>query len=211
LETTNATLSPAAVPVPSPLTKGAATGKRTEAFTELGSEDFLRLLVTQLTTQDPLEPTGNAELLQQISSIRNLELSTTLTDSLRLLTGQQRFASASSLIGQFVTGVPDESGAALRGVVAAVRFEADGTPTLQLSNGGVLRLDQVAAIEQPFQAAERFLGKTVAGMDQRNPQAPQTVTGLVTAIRLDDRGEVLLELDTGGDLRFRDLVGEATE
>lgn len=40
---------------------------------ELTSQDFLKLLVTQLTYQDPLDPMGNEELLRQISSIREIE------------------------------------------------------------------------------------------------------------------------------------------
>jgi flagellar basal-body rod modification protein FlgD len=184
---------------------------RPNAFNDLGSEDFLKLMVTQLTNQDPLEPTSNSELLEQISSIRNLELSTTLTDSLRTLTGQQRFASASSLIGQYVRGAPDESGAAVGGIVSAVRFEADGTPTLQLANGSVLRLEQLALIEQPIRVAEGLIGRPIMGLDRRNPAAPRSVEGLVTAVRLDERGEVILELDTGGDIRFRDVVAEPVE
>ncbi len=58
----------------------AAPAKKGNAFDELGSSDFLKLMLTQLTNQDPLEPTGNEELLRQISSIREIELSTTLTE-----------------------------------------------------------------------------------------------------------------------------------
>ncbi len=188
------------------LSPAATNAPRPNAFADLKSEDFLKLLITQLTSQDPLEPTGNAELLDQLSSIRNIELSTTLTDSLRLLTGQQRFASASSLIGQYVTGIPDESGAAVSGIVVGIQFEADGQPVLQLSGGGVMSLAQVSMIEPPLRAAERLVGQTVIGVDRRRAGESEVVEGLVTAVLIDDQGEVVLELDTGGDLRFRDVV-----
>jgi flagellar basal-body rod modification protein FlgD len=186
----------------------ASSVNRTRAFTDLRSEDFLQLMLAQLTTQDPFEPAGNEELLRQISSIRDIELSTSLTESLHTLTGQQRMTSASALIGRYVTGVADESGAALRGIVSAVRFDAQGRPMLQLANGGVLPLDQIGAIEDPLRIAETLIGRSVTGLDLRNPLQPQSVSGLVTGVRLDERGEVLLDLDTGGDLRFRDVLSD---
>jgi flagellar basal-body rod modification protein FlgD len=73
-------------------------------FEGLGGDSFFKLLIAQLSNQDPLEPTSNQELLQQISSIRDIELSTSLTNSLRTLTEQQRVGSGAALIGQFVSG-----------------------------------------------------------------------------------------------------------
>jgi flagellar basal-body rod modification protein FlgD len=203
---TTALLTPSTPGSPLATTPVRAASGGSDAFGELRSEDFLRLLITQLTTQDPFEPTGNQELFEQISSIRNIELSTTLTDSLRTLTGRQRFASASSLVGLYVTGTPDESGAEAAGIVRSVRFDAIGQTILELANGSVLPLTQLNTIESPLQAAERLMGQTVHGLDRRNPSEPRTVEGIVTAARLDGAGEVLLDLDTGGDLRFRDVI-----
>jgi len=50
----------------------------------LDQTDFLRLLTTQLTLQDPLEPASNEEMLAQIAQFSTLEAQTasssTLTD-----------------------------------------------------------------------------------------------------------------------------------
>ena len=51
-----------------------SVGNRVESLPGLGSQDFLKLLVAQLTNQDPLDPTSNQELFQQIASIREIEL-----------------------------------------------------------------------------------------------------------------------------------------
>lgn len=192
---------------------GATTASRRNGFEELGSEDFLKLLIAQLTSQDPLEPTGNEELLQQISSIRDIELSTSLTESLSSLTGQQRYASAAALLGQHVTKTPDESGVPVGGVVTGVRFDATGEAILQLADGTELSLDQVATVVSPLEAARTLIGKVVAGVDQRDPREPESVEGLVTAVRRDDAGEVTLELDNGKSLRLRDVerVSAASE
>jgi len=197
-----------AAPLSSSSGAGRALGgsEASSSLTDLGSEDFLKLLIMQLRNQDPLEPMDNGEMLQQIASVRDIELSTTLTASLRALTGQQRFASASSLIGQYVTGVASEDGRALSGVVVGVRFTGDGSPILQLSNGRELPIDRVSTIESPLRAAEGLLGQGVVGIDGRDPSKPEVVDGVVAGVRLDAQGEVVLELDTGQDLRFRDVA-----
>ena len=179
------------------------------SFADMGSEDFLKLLIMQLRNQDPLEPVGNEELLRQISSIREIELSTTLTDSLRALTGQQHFASASSLIGQYVTGLPGEDGAAVSGIVVGVRFADEGRAILRLADGSEMPLEQVSTIAPPLRAAEALIGQAVIGLDRRDPANPEVVEGIATGVRVDTSGEVLLELDTGQDLRFRDIVSVA--
>lgn len=172
----------------------------------LSSDDFFKLLITQLTNQDPMEPTSNQELLQQISSIRDIELSTTLTESLQRLAGQQQFGSASTLIGQYVTSVPGTDGNVQAGTVVAVKFDSQGLPRLQLSNGVELEMSQLASIVSPVQAAESMVGRLVTGLDRRNPAEPEVIEGLVTAVRVTEGGEVFLELDSGDDIRLRDVV-----
>lgn len=181
------------------------------SMAQLTSQDFLQLLVAQLTYQDPLEPMGNEELLRQISSIREIELSTTLSDSLRNLTGQQHFASASGLIGRHVTTVPDAVGATVSGVVVGVRFFGSGEAVLVLSNGVETPLQQVAEIQSPVRAAEALVGQHVIGIDRQDPTDPRAVEGVVMGVRVDEQGDPILELDTGDALRMRDLVGAAQE
>jgi len=193
------------------LATSASPASSASSMAALSSRDFLQLLVTQLTHQDPLEPMGNEELLRQISSIRDIELSTTLSDSLRNLTGQQRFASASGLIGQYVSTRPDESGTTVSGVVSGVRFASNGEAILVLSNGVETPLTQVAGIQAPVQAAETLIGQHVSGIDRRDPSDPQAVEGVVTGARVDEQGDLILELDSGDALRMRDLVGTAPE
>lgn len=177
------------------------------SFAELDSEDFLKLLVAQLTNQDPLEPTGNEELLRQIASIREIELSTALTSSLSKLTGNQRFGSASTLIGRFITSVPGADGTITSGIVSGVRFAADGTPMLQLANGGELSMDNISTIEPLSRAGEALIGRAIVGIDRRDASNPKMVEGIVTSVRVNEQDEVMLELDSGEDLRLRDYSG----
>ena len=105
-----------------------------------------------------------------------------------------------------MTGLGAADGTAASGIVVGVRFTEGGRPILQLSNGTEMPVEQVSTIEPPLRAAEMLVGQTIVGLDRRDPADPQVVEGIVTAARVDAQGEVLLELDTGEDLRFRDFV-----
>ena len=176
------------------------------SFAQMGAGDFLGLLITQLTHQDPLEPTGNEELLQQMASIREIELSTSLAESLQALTGQQHFAGASALIGRHVTGPLSADGSTVSGVVVGVQFGADGQAVLKLAGGGNLPMAEVTQIASEQQAAEALLGQAITGLDRRDASDPRLLDGVVTSVKTDDLGRVLLELDTGEDLPFRDVL-----
>lgn len=185
---------------------------RGAASNTLSGADFMQLLVTQLTNQDPLEPTSNEDILRQLSSIRDIELSMTLVDSLTALTGNQRYASAAGLIGKHVSGhAVDESDTlqAVSGTVVGVRFGADGTVHLELDSGVQLPLNSVETVASPLRAAESLIGQIVRGLSRTDGRETELVEGLVTAVRNGDAGDVMLELDTGEELRLRDLVDDA--
>lgn len=52
------------------------------AFTQLDQGDFLRLLTTQLTQQDPLEPASNEDMLAQMAQFSNLAAATDSSSTL---------------------------------------------------------------------------------------------------------------------------------
>lgn len=170
----------------------------------LGGDDFFQLLIAQLINQDPLEPTSNQDLLNQISSIRDIELSTNLSGSLQSLAGQQRFASAAALIGKYVGGSGEDE-AAVGGIVRSVRFDANGKAILQLEDGRELALESVQSVMESAAAAEALVGKFVSGVDRSAADDPQTIEGIVTGISTDAGGRVMLELDSGRQLRLADV------
>lgn len=179
--------------------------RTSQAFAGMGSDSFLQLLITQLANQDPMQPMGNEELLRQISLIRDIESSTSISSAMRALTGQQKFGSATTMIGRVVRSVPQADGRVIEGVVTSIRLDPKGGAILGLAGGAELPMDQVAQIESAQQAAERLVGKEVIGMDLRRPAGQQTVRGIVTGVGVDDAGEPLLQLDNA-DLRFRDVI-----
>ena len=73
----------------------AAEAANKQAGGALDKDAFLKLLVTQMKYQDPLEPTDNTEYVSQLATFSELEEMQNLNSSM----GRQ---SASSLIGQYV-------------------------------------------------------------------------------------------------------------
>lgn len=108
------------------------------SLSSMNSEDFFKILVTELKQQDPFEPAKTADMIGQVSQIRSIELSQNLTDALTQITSQQRTAGASDLLGKYVTAtVTDTDGNEqdIAGVVTGVRFDSDGSAVLELDTG----------------------------------------------------------------------------
>lgn len=104
----------------------------------LKSEDFFRILVTELQNQDPFEPAKTDDMISQVSQIRNIELSKNLTDTLSLLSERQQTLGVAELIGKFVTATrtaEDGSQTEIAGIVTGVQMTSDGTAVLELDTG----------------------------------------------------------------------------
>jgi len=117
----------------------------------ISGEDFINILVKQLQYQDPFEPMGNAEMVAQLSTIRELEMNTRLSAKLEQITDQQRYGSAAALIGKYVQGsVSDAEGNTfeVEGIVAGVRFTPSGEVMLELDTGEVLPLTGLQVVTE---------------------------------------------------------------
>jgi flagellar basal-body rod modification protein FlgD len=111
---------------------------------QLKTEDFIKMMITQLQNQDPLEPAKNQELLAQMSQIGQLQSATSLQESLKGLVLQNQIGSAASLIGKTVQGLDDDN-ETVTGLVNSIKVTADGV-NLELDNGQTLKLDRVTSI-----------------------------------------------------------------
>jgi flagellar basal-body rod modification protein FlgD len=111
----------------------------------LKAEDFIKMMLTQLQNQDPMEPAKNEELLAQMSQIGQLQASTDLQTSLKGMVLQNNIASAGNLIGKKIQGM-DENGDPVEGLVNSVRVEKDKGVFLELDNGKTLPVDYVTNI-----------------------------------------------------------------
>ncbi len=99
----------------------------------LSSADFTKIILEELSAQDPLQPNDTSALLEQIGTIRRIESDTSITDKLSALVNQNEFASAAGLIGTRVSGLTDTF-ERVEDVVVSVTKSSDG-PVLTLADG----------------------------------------------------------------------------
>ena len=95
----------------------------------LDFQSLLRIILTQLTYQDPLKPLDNYQFVSQLAQFSQLQQSQSLNDSVASLLSAQAGTQATALLGRMV----DVSTAttSLTGKVTSVAFNS-GTPTLTL-------------------------------------------------------------------------------
>ncbi|HHV93185.1 MAG TPA: hypothetical protein GXX47_01460 [Firmicutes bacterium] len=115
---------------------------------ELGKNEFLRLLITQLKYQDPMEPVKDQDFIAQLAQFSALEQTENLRRVMEQFAQSQEqmgiIAQATGLLGREVVVVNSETGEKTTGIVSSIRF-VDGVPQLQV-NGSVYFLWEVQAV-----------------------------------------------------------------
>jgi len=91
---------------------------------DLDINQFLQLMVSELTHQDPLNPMDNTQLVQQIGELRSIAASDQLTSTLQAVQTQQSLTTASSLIGKQVTALNADN-EDVTGTITSVSVEVD--------------------------------------------------------------------------------------
>ncbi|MBX3379187.1 MAG: hypothetical protein KF805_03770 [Phycisphaeraceae bacterium] len=127
-------------------TASTATAKPS-GFSSLSSEDFTKIIITELSNQDPLAPSDTNALLQQLSQIRDIQSSIDLSDKLGSLVSDNQFASASNMIGKIVGGVSTDNSRSI-GKVGSVSRTEDGV-FLNLHNGKSILIDNMDGVIDP--------------------------------------------------------------
>jgi flagellar basal-body rod modification protein FlgD len=127
----------------------------------LKTEDFIKMMVTQLQNQDPMEPAKNQELLAQMSQIGQLQSSSSLQDTLKTVMLQSQLTNSGAMIGKSIKAM-DADGNVVTGIVNSVKV-VDGAVNLQLDNGQTMPLTSVTEIAgTPVGAAAAAAAKITA-------------------------------------------------
>lgn len=111
--------------------------------TALDQADFLKLLTTQLASQDPLQPMDNTQFISQMANFTSLQNSQSLLTSFNTFSSQQSIASAPAYIGKYVT-VNDPTLGPVSGIVDSVNL-VNGTPSLVIG-GKIFSSSNVTSI-----------------------------------------------------------------
>lgn len=119
---------------------GPATGVTNSTLTQ---NDFLKLLVAQMSAQDPLNPQSNTDFAAQMAQFSALQTSQATQGDMSLLQASQQVQQANGMIGRNVTLMAND-GTTPAGLVTGVQI-VSGVPKIVV-NGSFYDLSQVLAI-----------------------------------------------------------------
>jgi flagellar basal-body rod modification protein FlgD len=121
--------------------QGAATSR--VPLQTLDQDDFLKLLVVQLSSQDPLNPKQDTDFIAQMAQFTTLEQSKAMQQNIAGMHAEQRLLQANAMLGRVVELQLNEE-APTQGLVSAVQIEA-GTPRI-IVNGEAYDMSAVRSI-----------------------------------------------------------------
>lgn len=156
-----------------------STNSRTYKGDELGKDEFLKLLVTQLQYQDPLNPMEDKDFIAQTAQFTALEQMQNLNNT--MLLGQ-----ATNFIGKDVEAT-DENGVAFAGTVTSVKVvngQAQVVVAYETTSGTAEDTAAIAKISNVLPvntiAARTLVDKQVNALTDDG----ESITGKVTGITI---------------------------
>jgi flagellar basal-body rod modification protein FlgD len=171
----------------------------------LNTEDFLKIMITELTNQDPFEPMKNQDLINQMAGIQQIQASKNTTDTFKAISGKfdelmgqlgsfvdrERLSSTTKMIGQTISGTTINGRFAV-GKVMAVNVEGSNV-LLEIDTGELINMNDMQRLGGAN--SQDIIGTLVAG---KNGQGEDTV-GVVESVETDGQ-QVILQLESGEEI-----------
>ena len=110
---------------------------------ELGKDDFLKILITQLSHQDPTKPMEDKEFIAQMAQFSSLEQMTKLSSDFTQVADRLQVSQAMDMLGKSVQ--INTAGGAVNGEVTQV---TGGSYPQLLVNGKYYNLSEVTNISE---------------------------------------------------------------
>ncbi|QMV40166.1 flagellar hook capping FlgD N-terminal domain-containing protein [Cohnella cholangitidis] len=119
---------------------------------ELGKDQFLQILVTQLRNQDPMQPLQDKEFIAQMAQFSSLEQTMNMTKELVAL--KQSAGMAAGLIGKEVSWLTETDAGVVEyhGTVNSVLWR-DGVQYVKVEDKEV-PMEEITSISEPSEDSE---------------------------------------------------------
>ena len=116
-------------------TPSTTAPKNTSADAMLGKDDFLKLLVSQLQHQDPMNPVDDKDFMGQMAQFTSVEQLTNMATAIDRMSTASQSTQSIALIGKTVSW-KKEDGSTGEGVATSVSF-ADGAIKIAVGDAQV--------------------------------------------------------------------------
>lgn len=126
----------------------AASSNATTGIGNVDSSQFMKILLAELTHQNPLEPMDNTQMMSQFSQLNSLQELRDIHTQMNDMSTSSQTSYMAALIGKTIKAVP-ESGETVTGVVSSAIIDGGkyqlkvGDTTILLSD--VTEIDGVKA------------------------------------------------------------------
>lgn len=126
---------------------GSVSSATATAAYGLDFQALLKIILTELTYQDPLKPMDNYQFVSQLGQFAQLQQSQSLNDTVTQLLSSQAATQAASLLGRTVDLVTGST--TVSGTVQAISF-SNGQPmlTIKTSDGQTISGLSISNVSQ---------------------------------------------------------------
>ena len=155
--------------IPDTLGAKSPTQTATKPAGAMDQSDFLRLMTTQMTTQDPFNPVDNTQMVAQMAQFSQVAGIAEINASLKALVagmGGNRITDAANWIGKSVLVAADAAAAQADGSYAGEIALPDGADSITVSlvdATGAVQHSQNFGAQKPGTLAFSWDGKNAAG------------------------------------------------
>lgn len=114
-----------------------------EGDQQLGQDTFLKLLVTQLRYQDPMNPADSQQFLAQTAQFTSVEKLEEIADAMATLTRNDDLSTLGNLVGRTIQHL-DSLGELVESTVTSGRLHDDGI--VLIADGHEIGLSEVVGV-----------------------------------------------------------------
>jgi flagellar basal-body rod modification protein FlgD len=130
----------------------ATTGAASKAASSgaMSNEDFMKVFLSELQNQNPLEPMDNKDMMNQMVQLNMLNGISSLNTTLQTFAKSSQVLNGSALIGKQVQAKSPD-GTEYTGVVKSLTISGSAVQ-LQLADGSEISLDWLSGVEAVSEA-----------------------------------------------------------